>query len=37
MDPWHRHVTTCLLAHTFLAATHANLGEDRPPREVTAR
>ena len=32
--PWHRHVTTCMLAHAFLAATRANLGKDHPPQEV---
>ena len=35
--PWHRHVTTCMLAHAFLAATHAGLGKDHPPREDPAR
>jgi SRSO17 transposase len=40
--PWHRHVTTCMLAHAFLAATRSHLekdtlGKDHPPREVTAR
>jgi SRSO17 transposase len=35
--PWHRHVTTCMLAHAFLAATRANLGKQHPPREVPAR
>ncbi len=25
--PWHRHVTTCMLAHAFLAVTRANLGK----------
>ena len=33
--PWHRHVTTCMLAHAFLAATHAGLGKD-PARQATA-
>ena len=28
-------VTTCMLAHAFLAATRANLGEQHPPREGT--
>ena len=28
--PWHRHVTTCMLAHAFLAVTRANLGKDQP-------
>jgi SRSO17 transposase len=28
--PWHRHVTTCMLAHAFLAATRAQLGKDQP-------
>ena len=40
--PWHRHVTTCMLAHAFLAATrttleNTNLGKPHPPREVPAR
>ena len=26
--PWHRHVTTCMLAHAFLATTRAGLGKD---------
>lgn len=29
--PWHRHVTICMLAHAFLAATRANLGKDNEP------
>jgi SRSO17 transposase len=28
--PWHRHVTACMLAHAFLAATRAQLGKDHP-------
>ena len=32
--PWHRHVTACMLAHAFLAATRANLGKPHPPQEV---
>jgi SRSO17 transposase len=35
--PWHRHVTACMLAHAFLAATRANLGKPHPPREDPAR
>ena len=40
--PWHRHVTTCMLAHAFLAATRTTLentnpGKPHPPREVPAR
>ena len=35
--PWHRHVTACMLAHAFLAATRANLGKHHPPQEVAAR
>ena len=27
--PWHRHVSACMLAHAFLAATRANLGSRR--------
>ena len=34
--PWHRHVTTCMLAHAFLAATRANLGKHHPPQEDPA-
>ena len=30
--PWHRHVTCCMLAHAFLAVTHAHLGKDHLPR-----
>jgi len=33
--PWHRHVTACMLAHAFLAATRAGLGKD-PARQATA-
>jgi SRSO17 transposase len=33
--PWHRHVTTCMLAHAFLAATRAGLGKD-PAQQVMA-
>jgi hypothetical protein len=35
--PWHRHVSACMLAHAFLAATRTTLGKPRPPREVPAR
>ena len=45
--PWHRHVSACMLAHAFLAATRANLGKPNlgdanlgkphPPQEVPAR
>ena len=35
--PWHRHVSACMLAHAFLAATRANLGKQHPPQEVPAR
>ena len=28
--PWHRHVTACMLAHAFLAATRASLGKHAP-------
>ena len=31
MDPVDRHVTACMLAHAFLAATRANLGKPHPP------
>ena len=34
--PWHRHVTTCMLAHAFLAATRAQLGKDQPLLQPTA-
>ena len=34
--PWHRHVSACMLAHAFLAATRANLGKDHPLQEVVA-
>ena len=30
-------MTACMLAHAFLAATHAGLGKDHPPREDPAR
>jgi SRSO17 transposase len=33
--PWHRHVSACMLAHAFLAATRAGLGKD-PARQATA-
>jgi SRSO17 transposase len=34
--PWHRHVTACMLAHAFLAATRAQLGKDQPLLQATA-
>ena len=34
--PWHRHVSACMLAHAFLAATRAQLGKPHPPQEVVA-
>jgi SRSO17 transposase len=34
--PWHRHVTTCMLAHAFLAAARAQLGKAHPPPENPA-
>ncbi len=35
--PWHRHVTTALLAQAFLAVTRAqHLGKDHRPQEVPA-
>lgn len=34
--PWHRHVTACMLAHAFLAATRAKLGKDQPLLQTTA-
>jgi SRSO17 transposase len=34
--PWHRHVTTCMLAHAFLAATRAQLGKDQPLPQARA-
>ena len=43
MDPWHRHVSACMLAHAFLAATRANLlgnpnpVKQHPTQEVPAR
>src|SRR4051794_15500407 len=30
--PWHRHVSACMLAHAFLAATRAGLGKDHHSR-----
>jgi SRSO17 transposase len=37
--PWHRHVTTCMLAAAFLAVTRADLpddlGKDPQPQEAT--
>ena len=36
--PWHRHVTTCMLAHAFLAATRAEPGKTPPaPGGAAAR
>jgi hypothetical protein len=38
LDPWHRHVSICMLAHAFLAVTRAGLGKTidpgRPYRRV---
>ena len=34
--PWHRHVSACMLAHAFLAATRAGLGKDQPLPQATA-
>ena len=36
---WHRHVTTFMLAHAFLAVTRANLGKEQipEPRHATGR
>ncbi len=34
--PWHRHVTCPVLAHAFLAATRAQLGNQRPLPESEA-
>lgn len=33
--PWHRHVTTCMLAQAFLAVTRARLGKAPRPRQRT--
>jgi SRSO17 transposase len=36
-NPWHRHVTTSMLAHAFLAVTRAGLGKDpTEPADPTA-
>jgi SRSO17 transposase len=32
--PWHRHVTTCMLAAAFLAVQASNLGKDPQPKET---
>ena len=35
--PWHRHVTTCMFALAFLAATRAaEAGKDPTPAETTS-
>jgi SRSO17 transposase len=34
--PWHRHITTCMLAQAFLAVTRARLGKAPQPPERTA-
>jgi SRSO17 transposase len=34
-DPWHRHVTCCMLAAAFLAVQRADLGKESPPQEKT--
>jgi SRSO17 transposase len=34
--PWHRHVTSCMLAHAFLAVTRAQLEKEHPPQEKPA-
>jgi len=31
--PWHRHITTCMLAHAFLAVQAASLGKAQPAQE----